>query len=29
MYYLGINDINAIQQGIGMLNYDIKKLIDE
>ena len=29
MYYLGINDINSIQQGIGMLNYDIKKLIDE
>ena len=29
MYYLGINDINAIQQGIGMLNYDIKKFIDE
>ena len=29
MYYLGINDINAIQQGIGMLNYDIKKLINE
>jgi protein SCO1/2 len=29
MYYLGINDINAIQQGIGMLTYDIKKLIDE
>jgi len=29
MYYLGINDINATQQGIGMLNYDIKKLIDE
>ena len=29
MYYLGINDINAIQQGIGLLNYDIKKLIDE
>jgi len=29
MYYLGINDINAIQQGIGMLNYDIKKLIHE
>src|SRR5210317_1364744 len=29
MYYLGINDINAIQQGIGMLNYDIKKLIDD
>ena len=29
MYYLGINDINAIQQGIGMLNYDIKQLIDE
>jgi len=29
MYYLGINDINAVQQGIGMLNYDIKKLIDE
>ena len=29
MYYLGINDINAIQQGIEMLNYDIKKLIDE
>ena len=29
MYYLGISDINSIQQGIGMLNYDIKKLIDE
>jgi protein SCO1/2 len=29
MYYLGINDINSIQQGIGMLTYDIKKLIDE
>ena len=29
MYYLGINDINSIQQGIGVLNYDIKKLIDE
>ncbi|MDA9883345.1 SCO family protein [Flavobacteriaceae bacterium] len=29
MYYLGINDINAIQQGIAMLTYDIKKLIDE
>ena len=29
MYYLGINDINANQQGIDMLRYDIKKLIDE
>ena len=29
MYYLGITDINADQQGIEMLSYDIKKLIDE
>jgi len=29
MYYLGITDINANQQGIEMLSYDIKKLIDE
>ncbi len=29
MYYLGINDMNASQQGIEMLSYDIKKLIDE
>jgi len=29
MYYLGINDINVDQQGIEMLSYDIKKLIDE
>tara|TARA_B100000989_G_scaffold72086_1_gene50551 strand:+ start:434 stop:1132 length:699 start_codon:yes stop_codon:yes gene_type:complete len=29
MYYLGINDINANQQGTQMLAYDIKKLIDE
>ena len=29
MYYLGINDINADLQGIDMLSYDIKKLINE
>ena len=29
MYYLGINDINANLQGIDMLSYDIKKLINE
>ena len=29
MYYLGINDINANIQGIDMLSYDIKKLINE
>ncbi|MEK9755951.1 MAG: SCO family protein [Bacteroidota bacterium] len=29
MYYLGITDINADQQGIEMLSYDIKKLINE
>ena len=29
MYYLGITDINANLQGIEMLSYDIKKLIDE
>ena len=29
MYYLGINDINASLQGIDMLSYDIKKLINE
>jgi len=29
MYYLGINDVNASMQGTDMLNYDIKKLIDE
>ena len=29
MYYLGIHDINANQQGTQMLTYDIKKLIDE
>ena len=29
MYYLGITDINANLQGIEMLTYDIKKLIDE
>ena len=29
MYYLGITDVNANQQGIEMLSYDIKKLIDE
>jgi len=29
MYYLGITDINAEQQGIEMLSYDIKKLINE
>jgi hypothetical protein len=29
MYYLGITDINADQQGIEMISYDIKKLIDE
>ena len=29
MYYLGINDINANLQGVDMLSYDIKKLINE
>jgi protein SCO1/2 len=29
MYYLGINDINVNLQGIDMLSYDIKKLINE
>tara|TARA_B100001063_G_scaffold98383_1_gene91898 strand:- start:908 stop:1621 length:714 start_codon:yes stop_codon:yes gene_type:complete len=29
MYYLGINDINANLQGIDMLAYDLKKLINE
>ena len=29
MYYLGINDINSNLQGIDMLSYDIKKLINE
>ena len=29
MYYLGINDISANIQGIDMLSYDIKKLINE
>ena len=29
MYYLGLTDINAEQQGIEMLSYDIKKLINE
>ena len=29
MYYLGINDVNANLQGVEMLSYDIKKLIDE
>ena len=29
MYYLGINDISANLQGIDMLSYDIKKLINE
>ena len=29
LYYLGINDENIDLQGIDMLEYDIKKLIDE
>ena len=29
MYYLGINDVNANLQGVEMLSYDIKKLINE
>ena len=29
MYYLGINDLNANLQGVEMLSYDIKKLINE
>tara|TARA_Y200000002_G_scaffold263808_1_gene219085 strand:- start:633 stop:1331 length:699 start_codon:yes stop_codon:yes gene_type:complete len=29
MYYLGINDISANLQGVDMLSYDIKKLINE
>ncbi len=29
MYYLGVNDLNSTQQGIDMLFYDIKKLINE
>ena len=29
MYYLGVNDLNSTQQGVDMLFYDIKKLINE